>query len=241
MLENEFRAQLRSLGVKTSKQVTLGERTVLTCETPVSLDGDFAMRGSIGAYTYLRNGCRLSPGTASVGRFCSIAPDVAVGDGDHPVDWFSTHPFQWGATTLLPKERAEQLKRDIPTKRKIKIGHDVWIGARVTITRGVHVGNGAIIAGGAVVTKDVPPFAIVGGVPARILKYRFPEEVIERFRTLRWWNYDIPKVAGLDFSDVNGSIDTLQSLIDSGELQRFSPNIVRFNKYGLIDVEGAPL
>lgn len=238
MLDNEFRSNLRKLGVKTSKSLTLGERTVLTCESPVSLDGDFAMRGSIGAYTYLRKDCRLSPGTSSIGRFCSIAPEVAIGDGDHPVDWFSTHPFQWGATTLLSKERASELVRDIPTKRKIKIGHDVWIGARVLITRGVHIGNGAIVAGGAVVTKDVPPYAIVGGVPARVLRYRFTEEIIERFQRLKWWNYDVPNIKGLDFSDVAGTLDKLEDLISSGSLKKLEPKVVRFNKNEVIDSDG---
>jgi acetyltransferase-like isoleucine patch superfamily enzyme len=238
LLENEFRSQLRKLGIKTTKSVSLGDRTVLVCEAPVSLDGEFAMRGSIGAFTYLRSGCRLSPGTSSIGRFCSIAPDVAIGDGDHPVDWFSTHPFQWGATTMVSKERATELARDIPTKRKIKIGHDVWIGARVSITRGVHIGNGAIIAGGAVVTKDVPPYAIVGGVPARVLRYRFPDEIIQRFQKLRWWNYNVPSVPGLDFSNVTACLDTLEGLISSGSLEKLSPRIIRFNKHEIIETEG---
>ena len=234
-MDNQIRSQLRKLGVKTTPSIKLGERTVLACESPVSLDGDFAMRGTIGAFTYIRSGCRLSPGTAAIGRFCSIAPDVAVGDGDHPTDWFSTHPFQWGATTLVPKERAEELVRDIPTKRKVKIGHDVWIGARVTITRGVHIGHGAIIASGAVVTKDVPPYAIVGGTPAKIIRYRFPEELIARFLKIKWWNYDVVSIRDLDFSNPSECLDKLEQLIASGQIDRINPPTIRFTKEGLID------
>lgn len=237
-MDNEIRSQLRKLGIKTTPSITLGARTVLTCEAPVLLDGAFAMRGTIGAYTYVRSGCRLSLGISSIGRFCSIAPDVAIGDGDHPVDWFSTHPFQWGATTLIPKERAAELTRDIPTKRKVKIGHDVWIGAGVIVTRGIHIGHGAIIAGGAVVTKDVPPYAIVGGVPARILRYRFPADIIDRFLKLKWWNYDIISVEGLDFSDPCACLDKLEELISAGKINRLTPPVVEFNKDGLKSSEG---
>lgn len=234
MLDEKTRSELRKEGIKINKNVIFGDRINLECETPISLDGSIAMRGKIGAYTYIRNDCRLSPGTASIGRYCSIAPDVRIGDGDHPIDWFSTHPFQWGATHLLPKERQEELRRDIPLKRKIKIGHDVWIGSSAIITRGVHIGNGAIIAAGAVVTKDVPPYAIVGGIPAKIIKFRFPDEIIERFRTLKWWQYDLPKVTGLDFSDVKSCLDKLEHMKSESILPVLSTSIITITKEGIL-------
>jgi len=234
MLDEKIRAELRKDGIKVSKTINLGDRINLECETPISLDGSIAMRGKIGAYTYIRNDCRLSPGTSSIGRYCSIAPDVTIGDGDHPIDWFSTHPFQWGETHLLPKERQEELRREIPVKRKIKIGHDVWIGSSAIVTRGVHIGNGAIIAAGAVVTKDVPPYAIVGGVPAKIIKFRFSDEIIERFRKLRWWQYDLPQVKDLDFSNVNICLDKLEKMKSESILPVLTTSIIVITKEGII-------
>jgi len=234
MLDEEIRSELRKSGIKMSKNIVFGNRINLECETPISLDGSIAMRGKIGAYTYIRNDCRLSPGTAAIGRYCSIAPDVKIGDGDHPINWFSTHPFQWGATHLVSKERQLELHRDIPVKRKIKIGHDVWIGSSAIITRGVHIGNGAIIAAGAVVTKDVPPYAIVGGVPAKIIKFRFPDEIIERFGKLRWWQYDLPKVTNLDFSNVNLCLDKLEYMKSESTLPILTPSIITITKEGIL-------
>ncbi len=222
------------MGVSVRKTMSMGARTVLSCETPVSLDGTYGMRGSIGAYSYIRSGCRLSPGTKVIGRYCSIAPDVVIGDGDHPVDWLSTHPFQWGATGLISKNRAAELSREIPVKSKIRVGHDVWIGAGAMVMRGVEIGSGAVIAAGSIVTKNVPPYAIVGGVPAKIIRYRFSEKIIERLMTLEWWRFDLPNTNGLDFSNVDVCLDTLESLILKNEVKLLKPEVVKFTGEALI-------
>lgn len=103
-----------------------------------------------------------------IGAFCSIAPDVAfLLDGEHRYDYISTYPF-----------RARYFNVDEGgTKGDIVVDDDVWIGFRSIILSGVHIGQGAIVAAGAVVTKDVPPYAIVGGIPAKIIKYRFPPDI----------------------------------------------------------------
>ena len=118
-----------------------------------------------------------------VGNFCSIANGLLIIiDGNHFMEWGSTFPFSvrcgWGtAETCWGKET--------PT-----IGSDVWIGQNVTIYSGVHVGHGAVLAGNAVVTKSVPPYAVVAGNPAKIVKYRFSEPLIEKFLKSEWW--DLP-------------------------------------------------
>ena len=76
-------------------------------------------------------------------------------------------------------------------EERVILGNDVWVGSHVLINGGVHIGNGACIAAGAVVVKDVPPYAIVGGVPAKIIRYRFPKEVIDRLESIQWWNLPI--------------------------------------------------
>ena len=112
-----------------------------------------------------------SKGNLKIGNYCSIAPDVSfVIDGEHNYKLISTYPF---------KQRYLGGKDVSESKGDIVIGDDVWIGYRATILSGVKIGQGAVVAAGAVVTKDVPPYAIVGGVPAKVIKYRFEPEMIE--------------------------------------------------------------
>jgi len=130
---------------------------------------------SVGEYTYgairvlnYGNGQQLK-----IGNFCSIAGDTMfILNADHYVDTISTYPF-------LVQMGLEGIAREGVSKGDIVVDDDVWIGYRSTILSGVHIGQGAVIAAGAVVTKDVPPYAIVGGVPAKVLKYRFSPEIIE--------------------------------------------------------------
>lgn len=111
-----------------------------------------------------------------IGNFCSIAPEVIfLLDGEHAYDKVSTYPF---------KSRYLGIHDETDTKGDIVISDDVWIGIRATILSGVHIGQGAIIAAGAVVSKDVPPYAIVGGVPAQIIKYRFNKTIINEFQQI---------------------------------------------------------
>lgn len=120
---------------------------------------------------------KIEPGT-SIGSFCSIAPNVHIGLLNHPFNYILTHPILFDQHYGIPinKEIKSVVKQLNPP---VNIGHDVWIGVNATILSGVKIGNGAIIAAGAVVTKDVAPYAIVGGVPAKFIKYRFPQDQID--------------------------------------------------------------
>lgn len=132
---------------------------------------------------------------SKIGRYCSIGPDVKIISGAHPTTKFvSTHPSffstrkQGGFTYVQNNKFAEFAYADENEKFLVEIGNDVWIGDSARIMQGVHVGNGAIIAAGAVVTKDVPDYSIVGGVPAKVIKYRFEKDVIEALATIKWWD-----------------------------------------------------
>lgn len=138
----------------------------------------------IGAYSYIQMGSRIF--NCEIGKFCSIAASVSIAPGIHDMNRVSTHPSFFSFTEALPKLFVTEDK--FPTSNMVLIGHDVWIGEKATVLDGVKIGNGAVIASGAVVVKDVEPYSVVGGVPARHLKYRFDEETITSLQKIEWWN-----------------------------------------------------
>ena len=156
-------------------------------------------------YSYCGGECQIV--NAEIGAFCSISDHVFIGAAEHPIEWVSTSPVFQNVRHSGPKKRFA--KFDIPEVKRTIIGNDVWIGHGVTIKQGVIVGDGAVIGSNALVTKDVPPFAVVGGVPSRIIKYRFPSETIERLEKSQWWNLPDNKIYRLanKVKDVNTFLD----------------------------------
>lgn len=142
---------------------------------------------TMGDYSYVGRNSRLV--YADVGKFCSIAGDVKLGMGTHTLDKLSTSPIFTERHNSTGHQWAD-IQTDNPFRR-VSVGNDVWIGTGVMVMGGVTIGDGAVIGAGAVVTKDVPPYAIVGGVPAKIIRYRFSEDFIEKLETLKWW--DLPE------------------------------------------------
>jgi virginiamycin A acetyltransferase len=144
-----------------------------------------------------------------IGKFCSIASDVKfiMNGGNHRTDWLTNYPFpifQNGWEIAMPEEW--------PNKGDTIIGNDVWLGYNATIMPGIKVGDGAIIATNSVVTKDVPPYAMVGGNPAKIIRKRFDEETINKLLEVRWWDWDIEKITANLKTICSGDIDGLMKL-----------------------------
>ena len=138
----------------------------------------------IGNYSYLARNAFAS--NLTIGKFCSIGPNFCCGLGLHPTNGISTSPMFYSTVrqngvTLCTENQYEETKHTT-------IGNDVFIGANVTILDGVTIGDGAVVGAGAVVTKDVPPYAVVGGVPAKVLKYRFDKDTINKLLQIQWWN-----------------------------------------------------
>jgi virginiamycin A acetyltransferase len=147
-------------------------------------------------------------GIHSIGRFCSIAADVAVAGMHHPLDWVSTNPFLYYPNRgfIPPPQRIP--KKTHQRNRKVVIGNDVWIGEGALILRPSVIGHGSVVAAGSVVTKDVPPYAIVAGVPAKFVKWRIPEPLIEDMVSISWWDWDLSKIRECldDFYDPAGFV-----------------------------------
>ena len=125
------------------------------------------------------------------GKFCSIADNVTIMlGGDHRVDWITTYPFN----ALIPSVYGD-IQGHPYSKGDVVIGNDVWLARDCKIMSGVHIGNGAVVAANAVVTKDVPAYAVVGGVPARVLKYRFDLKTRKTLERIRWWDWSEDYIA----------------------------------------------
>lgn len=213
----------------------VGER--ITLNEPVFVEPYAAMGGkggftSAGAFSYTHSGFG---GKALIGRYCSIAPSSRLMGKEHPLDRISTHPFtcrQYYNTWVTENFGAElnAQRFDGTDRGKLTVQHDVWIGGNVLLRPGVTVGYGAVVAGGSVVTKDVPPFAIVGGNPAKIIRYRFDEATIERIMAVAWWRFHVRDFAGLEMADTHAFLDGLSERIDHGHITEFSPEKIDLGK-----------
>ena len=140
----------------------------------------------MGNYSYVGNRSHIR--NTKIGAFCTIGPDCQIGMGLHPVGKnVSIHPIFYSDKKQSGITFAD--KSYFKESERITIGNDVWIGAAVKVMDGVAIGNGVVIATGAVVTKDVPPYSIVGGIPAKVIRYRFNEKQINKLEEIKWWNF----------------------------------------------------
>ncbi len=195
-----------------SKSASVNKKALL--ESPVTLYGNAGIRSntSIGAFTYINTGTTVFYGT-TIGRYCSIGKNNEIGPVDHPMDWLSSSPIQYNIKEHFPDyleycDDFPQVKISRPASTII--GNDVWIASLVVIKRGVTIGDGAVVASGSVVINDVPSYAIVGGVPAKVLKYRFNEETIAKLLEIKWWSRDLKALAGIEFDNIDRAIEQLR-------------------------------
>lgn len=202
----------------------------VTFKSPVVVEPFSSMSGRLGfsnceAFSYLHSafGSR-----AQVGRYCSIAPYSRIMGKEHPLDRISTHPFasrdyywdwlekRFGVSNTAPSS-------EIADRGPVVVNDDVWIGNSTLLRPGITIGYGAVIAAGAVVTKDVPPFAVVGGTPAKVIKYRFDEATIARVLDVAWWRYHVRDLVTLDVTDIHGFLDELERRVARGDIKEFAP------------------
>lgn len=167
-------------GAKIAKNVKIGSHCNI-------------QRGGVSSFSYMGDYCELPQ--VEIGKFCSIAAHVTLAAGNHPMSYVSTSPYTYSTirNSFAKKQLFTQefFYTDEDHKYLCKIGNDVWIGTGATLVSGskaLNIGDGAVIAAGAVVTKDVPPYAVVAGCPAKILRYRFSDEMISEMEREKWWD-----------------------------------------------------
>lgn len=190
-----------------------------------------------GAFSYIAPGSLMAK--TSIGRYCSIGNGVSILT-QHPVGSLTTSPFAYEPLFAAPFDAPAQYTYD--DLDFTHIGNDVWIGAGTQIKTGVTIGDGAVIGAGSVVTKDVAPFSIVGGVAAKPIRMRFSDAIIERIQKLQWWNYNLIGQQ-VDFRDPAAALDTIEAMIESGALQPYVAESFRIQlengKYFLRPVDNA--
>lgn len=175
------------------------ERCIFDSSTNISDDAQFeganrvfhhsSFKGKMGYGSYIGPHCKIK---ANIGRFCSIAPYVRTNTGVHPItsSFATTSPMFFSVIKQNGKTFADKnIFNEV--KSLTEIGNDVWIGENVFFAGGISIGDGAVVLAGAVVVKDVPPYAVVGGVPAKIIKYRYDSDTIDFLLRIKWWDKKI--------------------------------------------------
>jgi phosphonate metabolism protein (transferase hexapeptide repeat family) len=147
----------------------------------------------LGDYSYFSRGAEAIYTT--IGKFTSIASNVRINALGHPTDRVSQHNITYRPNEYFVDSKIDKGFRELRQQKRVHIGHDVWIGHAAIILPGISVGHGAVIAAGAVVTKNVKPYAIVAGVPAKHIKWRFPKSIRTKIINLAWWDWDHDKLA----------------------------------------------
>jgi phosphonate metabolism protein (transferase hexapeptide repeat family) len=142
---------------------------------------------ALGDYSYVVQDCEII--YSAIGRFTSIASHVRINPGNHPMERATQSHFTYRASAYFEDETDEESFFDWRRSKPVEIGHDVWIGHGAVVLPGRKIGNGAVVAAGAIVTKDVAPYTIVGGNPARSIRPRFSERIAADLEALGWWNW----------------------------------------------------
>jgi acetyltransferase-like isoleucine patch superfamily enzyme len=207
-----------------------GDRIVygpsLTLEPYCQLNAGHVLPYSMGAFSYSHSPLARH---VLIGRYCSIGSEVKWMGGRHPVEWATTSPVVYGAVQVqVAQFFADRSSQRItaeppPADPFVRIGNDVWIGDGAMIAPGVTIGDGAVVGARSLVLKDVPPYAVVGGSPARILRYRFSPELIARLRALAWWRYAPDAIQKCGFTEPERFADDLERLIATEAPREIQP------------------
>lgn len=222
--EYKFYANNKILFQNFSQKIDIKGNSI---KAPLYTNGGKIHCNNIGSYVFFNANQYIR--AEQIGNFCLFGPNVKLGLPEHNYNLISAHVLFDGTKTIFSnfanfddkilqslKNKAVQSNASRNLTLPI-IGNDVWIGADTIICRNVTIGDGAIIGAGSVVTKNVPPYTIVAGSPAKIIKQRFTNSQILKLLTLKWWNYHPSILTNIDLDFIDQSIDIIQNRIDSGE------------------------
>lgn len=190
---------------------------------------------TMGAFSYTHS---MLPSSVTVGRYTSIALGLRVLGARHPVEWASTSPVFYNRQMMMAtyegdtghKPRYEQYNYQ---PGGITVGNDVWIGENVTLGHGVHIGDGAVVASNSVVTKDVPPYEVVGGVPAKAIRSRFDDETAALLLESRWWNYSPSSLKLTDIRRPKEFASHVIAMAKTGEIEVYKPKTLSGNQLAI--------
>lgn len=211
---------IRSLVIRWCYHV---DRHISYCRNTVESFDDFGLYVTAGRHTYGVTSRSVlfahssNPPTVTIGNFCSIAPGaVILANVNHPLNLPSTYPFR---TTLFGSESSRKElsydNYDVVSRGDTNIGHDVWIGQNALVLSGISIGIGAVIGAGSVVTKNIPPYAIAVGNPAKVIRYRFSPEIIEQLLDSEWWLLSDEKLRELDAYFYDTDIDAFLNRVQA--------------------------
>ncbi len=238
-----------------NKQGWLARIPKYTFKCNIMIEGPSAFYGGLyGPNFWTSEGGLCSMGAASyshsplpeeliVGRYCSIAKGLRFLDFMHPINWVSSSVAMFkpknvknltSIHTIIDRKIEEENRNYKRKEFDSKIGksyplirNDVWIGENVTLSMGIEIGTGAIIAAGSIVTKDVPEYSVVGGNPAKVLKYRFSEDIIRRLLKSKWWEYNFTDFEDMDFSQPEKFLNSFEKLIDNNKIKKWQPKTLK--------------
>lgn len=235
-MPNEFGPRaLLERGLVAEEGQGIGGR--LLYERPAWPHGHRLKDCSVGAFGFFNAAGMTSAYRTHFGRYTQIGESSIIGPPEHPQDYFSSHPFAFTRPQYLPNmyqlpdfarlapERSAAPSYVDTVPSDTFLGHETYIGARTFIKRGVTIGDGASIGAGSVVTRDIPAYAIAVGSPAKVIRLRFDDAIVERFMKLQWWRYDLaPYKQQVDFSQVEATLEFFEQRVAEGQLSLLRPD-----------------
>ena len=210
-------------------------------EAPVQISNTKVFHDfSFGAFSYITGGFLFH---THVGRYSSLSNGLHIGQSGHPIEWLSTNPFQYQRPPFIAapgfldrglfeedqKHVRPELSKMLSTHKPTIIGNDVWLGHGVYVKNGVKIGDGCVVGSRSVVTKDIPPYSVAYGTPAKVARLRFSEDVVERLVSLKWWDFAPWQLRHVEFPNIIKALDQIAEL-RSGDTSAYTPQSFELTK-----------